>query len=46
VCGTMTRREYAYEQGSEKSLEVAQARGWQIVSMKNDFKNVFSFQKK
>ena len=41
-----SEREFAYEQGAEKLLEVAQAHGWQIVSMKNDFKSVFLFQKK
>ena len=35
-------REFSYTAGSEKSLQVARARGWTIVSMKNDWKSVFS----
>ena len=37
-------REFAYEDNSAKAIEMARARGWTTVSMKNDFKIVFSFQ--
>jgi len=36
-------REYAYDQGAEKSLQLARERGWTVVSMKDDFKTVFPF---
>jgi hypothetical protein len=35
------KREYAYEQGSEKALQMAKERGWIVVSMKADWKTVF-----
>jgi len=34
-------REYAYDKGADKILAMAQERGWVVVSMKNDFKEVF-----
>jgi phosphoglycolate phosphatase-like HAD superfamily hydrolase len=34
-------REYAYDGGSEKALQLAAQDGWTIVSMKNDWKIVF-----
>ena len=34
-------REYAYDGGSEKALELAAAQGWTVVSMKDDWKTVF-----
>ena len=34
-------REYAYDEGAEASLAVADKRGWTVVSMHNDFKVVF-----
>jgi phosphoglycolate phosphatase-like HAD superfamily hydrolase len=34
-------REFNYTAGAEKSLQLARARGWTIVSMKNDWKSVF-----
>jgi len=35
-------REFDYTAGAEKALEMAQTSdGWQVVSMKNDFKNIF-----
>ena len=37
-------REYKYNTGSEKTLEMAGERGWTVVSMKNDWKTIFSFQ--
>ena len=36
-------REYAYDQGAEKSLQLAHERGWTVASMKDDFKTVFPF---
>src|SRR5258705_9402978 len=38
-------REFAYEDNTSKVLEIARARGWTTVSMKNDFRVVFSFQR-
>jgi phosphoglycolate phosphatase-like HAD superfamily hydrolase len=35
-------REFNYTAGAEKSLQLARARGWTIVSMKNDWKSVFA----
>jgi phosphoglycolate phosphatase-like HAD superfamily hydrolase len=35
-------REYAYDAGAEKALQLAPAAGWLVVSMKNDWKTVFS----
>ena len=37
-----TEREFDYTAGAEKSLELARAKGWTVVSMKNDWKDVFS----
>ena len=34
-------REFAYDEGAERALAEAAARGWTVVSMKNDFKTVF-----
>lgn len=34
-------REIAYAAGAEKSLDAAKGRGWVVVSMKNDWKQVF-----
>ena len=34
-------REFAYDEGAERALAVAAARGWTVVSMKGDFKVVF-----
>jgi phosphoserine phosphatase len=36
-------REYAYDQGAEKALQLAQDRGWQVVSMKNEWQTIFAF---
>ncbi|PAW71714.1 MAG: haloacid dehalogenase [Verrucomicrobiia bacterium Tous-C5FEB] len=41
-----TQREYAYDRGShigklEKGLDEAPKRGWTIISMKNDWKNIY-----
>jgi phosphoglycolate phosphatase-like HAD superfamily hydrolase len=35
-------REYAYDHGTERALEVAEEEGWTVVSVKNDFDTVFS----
>jgi phosphoglycolate phosphatase-like HAD superfamily hydrolase len=35
------QREFAYEQGAEKALAMASEKNWQIISMKEDFKNIF-----
>ena len=35
------RREFAYTSGAEKALSAARAHGWNVVSMKNDFRQVF-----
>ena len=34
-------REYSYDKGAEKALKAAIDRGWQIVSMKKDFRTIF-----
>jgi hypothetical protein len=34
-------REYAYTRSNERALQVARERGWTVVSMKTDFKQVF-----
>jgi hypothetical protein len=35
-------REFAYTAGAEKSLDLARARGWQVVSMKDEWKAMFA----
>ena len=35
-------REYNYMHGTEKAVEDAAAKGWYVVSMKDDFKEIFS----
>jgi hypothetical protein len=37
-----TAREYACDDGAEKALHLAAREGWLVVSMKNDWKTVFS----
>jgi phosphoglycolate phosphatase-like HAD superfamily hydrolase len=44
------QREWAYDRQSkigqfDKGLDEAQAKGWTVVSMKNDWKQIFSFEK-
>jgi len=39
-------REYSYSDGAEKVSKVAQKNGWQIVSMKNDFTQIFDLDAK
>jgi hypothetical protein len=44
-------REYAYDRQDglaklDKGLTEAAAKGWTVVSMKNDWKTVFAFEKK
>ena len=34
-------REYAYDGGAEKALQLAPKEGWVVVSMKNDWKKIF-----
>jgi phosphoserine phosphatase len=34
-------REFAYEEGAKRALAAAQARGWTVVSMREDFRMVF-----
>jgi phosphoserine phosphatase len=36
-------REYAYDDGAEEALKAAKEEKWVVVSMKNDFKEMFSF---
>lgn len=35
------KREYAYDEGSEKTLQMAKEHGWIMISMKDDWKTVF-----
>lgn len=35
-------REYSYMHGTEKAVEDAAAKGWYVVSMKDDFKEIFA----
>jgi len=35
------KREYAYDSGTEKALQLAPGAGWVVVSMKNDWKKIF-----
>lgn len=35
------KREYIYDEGSEKTLQMAEERGWIVISMKDDWKTVF-----
>lgn len=35
------KHEYAYDEGSEKTLQMAKERGWIVISMKDDWKKVF-----
>ena len=34
-------REFAYDEGAEQALAAAEARGWTVVSVKEDFATVF-----
>jgi hypothetical protein len=38
-------REFAYDDNADDILQIARTRGWTIISMKNDFKVVFSFER-
>ncbi|MDQ7825829.1 MAG: HAD family hydrolase [Candidatus Eremiobacteraeota bacterium] len=38
-------REYCYDGGAEKALELAGKSGWTTVSMKKDFRKIFPFEK-
>jgi len=35
-------REYCYDSGSEKALQLAPQEGWMVVSMQQDWKKVFA----
>jgi hypothetical protein len=35
-------REFDYTSGAEKALELARAKGWTVISMKNDWREVFA----
>jgi phosphoserine phosphatase len=37
-------REFAYDAGAERSLEIARERGWTIVSMRDDWKTVYEVE--
>jgi phosphoserine phosphatase len=37
-------REFAYDAGAERSLEIARERGWTIVSMRDDWKTVYELE--
>jgi hypothetical protein len=37
-------REVVYSSGAEKAVKEAGTQGWTVVSMKNDWNRVFSFQ--
>jgi hypothetical protein len=37
-------REFAYDAGAERSLEIARERGWTIVSMRDDWKTVYDVE--
>lgn len=41
LCHDDAKREYAYDEGSEKTLQMAKERGWIVVSMKDDWNIVF-----
>jgi hypothetical protein len=46
---TDAQREYAYDRNSsvgrlDKALDEANAKGWTVVSMKDDWKKIFAFQ--
>jgi hypothetical protein len=38
---TDATREYAYDKGAEQALKEAKAKGWTVVDMKNDWKQVY-----
>jgi len=37
-------REFAYDAGAGRSLEIARERGWTIVSMRDDWKTVYDVE--
>src|SRR5215204_492759 len=37
-------REFAYDAGAERALEIARERGWMIVSMRDDWKTVYEVE--
>ncbi|MBU6454391.1 MAG: hypothetical protein KGS72_21665 [Cyanobacteria bacterium REEB67] len=38
-------REYQYERGAEKVLPLAEKKSWLVVSMKDDFRDIFVFDR-
>ena len=39
-------REYSHDKGTENVLQKAKDRNWDVVSMKNDFKDIFPVENK
>jgi hypothetical protein len=39
-----SEREYAYDAGAEKVQQLAAVRNWQVISMQQDFLQVFKFE--
>ena len=39
------KREYAYKEKNNETLNAAKKFGWFVISMKNDWKKIFSFEK-
>ena len=37
-------REYVYDTGAEKAQQLATVRNWQVISMQQDFVQVFAFE--
>ena len=37
-------REYAYDKGAERALQLSEERSWTVISMKRDFGRVFAFE--
>ena len=35
-------REYAYDEGAERALQLADDRGWTVISMNSDFRHIFT----
>ena len=35
-------REYAYDEGAERALQLADDHGWTVISMRNDFQHIFA----
>jgi phosphoserine phosphatase len=37
-----SKREYAYDEGAERALRLADDRGWTVINMRNDFRHIFA----